>query len=94
MNPKTHPTYCHYPFHAMTFKKWSEDGKRPINVTPCCMMMNPVEQEDEEPDKHYNMGLTEDVLKEKNPLEIFNSEQYEKLRNDLSNGIKLSLIHI
>ena len=88
MNPKTHPTYCHYPFKAMTFKKWSKDGKRPINVTPCCMMMNPVEQEDEEPDKHYNMGLTEDVLKGKNPLEIFNSEPYEKLRNDLSNGIK------
>ena len=88
MNPKTHPTYCHYPFKSMTFKKWSADGKRPDIVTPCCMMMNPVEQEGEAADKHFDMGLTEETIKGKNPLEIFNSPQYEKLRDDLSNGIK------
>lgn len=87
MNPRTHPTYCHYPFKAMTFKKWSTDGKRPDNVTPCCMMMNPVEQE-EGSDKHFDIGLTEKEIAGKNPLEIFNSPQYEKLRNDLTNGIK------
>ena len=87
-DPKKHPTYCHYPFHAMTFKKWSEDGKRPDIVTPCCMMMNPVEQEGGAADKHFDMGLSEETIKGKNPLEIFNSPQYEKLRDDLSNGIK------
>ena len=87
-DPKKHPTYCHYPFKSMTFKKWSKDGKRPINVTPCCMMMNPVEQEGEKADKHYNLGLSEKALAGMNPLDIFNSPQYEKLRNDLTNGIK------
>jgi len=86
MNPKDHPTFCYYPFKSMTFKKWSDDGKRPINVTPCCMMMNLVEQEDGSRDKMYNMGLTN--VEGMNPLEIFNSPQYEKLRNDLTNGIK------
>ena len=62
MNPKDHPTYCHYPFKAMTFKKWSTDGRRPTNVTPCCMMMNPVEQKGEAADMHYNMGLSEKAL--------------------------------
>jgi len=88
MNPKDHPTYCHYPFKAMTFKKWSTDGRRPTNVTPCCMMMNPVEQKGEAADMHYNMGLSEKALAGMNPLDIFNSPQYEKLRNDLTNGIK------
>ena len=91
MSPKTHPTYCHYPFHAMAFKRWSKDGKRPDIVTPCCMMMNPVEADgkhSKRPDKHFDMGLTEETIKGKNPLEIFNSPQYEKLRDDLSNGIK------
>jgi organic radical activating enzyme len=88
MNPKDHPTYCHYPFKSMTFKKWSGDGKRPTNVTPCCMMMNPVEQKGEAADMHYNMGLSETELAGMNPLDIFNSPQYEKLRNDLTNGIK------
>lgn len=87
LDPKKHNTFCHYPFKAMTFKKWSTDGRRPTNVTPCCMMMNPVEQESG-PDKHYNMGLVSNVIAGKNPLEIFNSPQYEKLRNDLTNGIK------
>jgi len=87
MNPRKHPTYCHYPFKAMTFKKWSEDGKRPINVTPCCMMMNPVEQKTGR-DLHFGMGLNERELRNKTPLEIFNSPQYEQLRSDLSNGIK------
>jgi len=86
MNPKEHPTYCHYPFKAMTFKKWSADGKRPINVTPCCMMMNPVEERGRY--RYYNMGLNERELLNKTPLEIFNSPQYKKLRSDLSNGIK------
>ena len=88
LNPKNHDTYCYYPFKSMTFKKWSDDGKRPINVTPCCMMMNPVEQEGEKADKHYNMGLSGKTLVGMNPLDIFNSPQYEKLRNDLTNGIK------
>ena len=86
MNPKTHPTYCHYPFKAMTFKKWSTDGTKPTNITPCCMMLNLVEQEGGRRDRVYNMGLTD--VEGKNPLEIFNSPQYEKLRNDLTNGIK------
>ena len=88
LNPKNHDTYCHYPFKAMTFKKWSDDGKRPTNVTPCCMMMNPVEQKGEAADMHYDMGLSETALAGMNPLDIFNSPQYEKLRNDLTNGIK------
>ena len=102
MNPKTHPTYCHYPFKALVFKQWSKDGTTPVNVTPCCMMMNPVSQDplpiwvgrSKElvrptlPNKHYNMGFTNEELIEKNPLEIFNSPQYEKLRSDLLNGIK------
>ena len=88
MNPKDHPTFCYYPFKSMTFKKWSDDGKRPINVTPCCMMMNPVEQEGDKADKHYNMGLSEKALAGINPLDIFNSPQYKNLRNDLTNGIK------
>ena len=86
MNPKEHPTFCYYPFKSMTFKKWSNDGKIPTNVTPCCMMMNLVEQEEGERDKVYNMGLTN--VEGMNPLDIFNSPQYEKLRNDLTNGIK------
>ena len=86
MNPRKHPTYCHYPFKAMTFKKWSADGKRPINVTPCCMMMNPVDVKGRY--RFYNMGLNENELANKTPLEIFNSPQYKRLRSDLSNGIK------
>ena len=87
MNPKEHPTYCHYPFKAMTFKKWSADGKRPTNVTPCCMMMNQVE-DSRGRYSYFNMGLNEKELADKTPLEIFNSPQYEQLRSDLSNGIK------
>lgn len=86
MNPKTHPTYCHYPFHAMTFKKWSKDGREPINVTPCCMMMNPVTSEEDGSVKHHSLG--HGSLKGLSPEEIFNHESFEKLRNDLSNGIK------
>lgn len=87
MNPRKHPTYCHYPFKAMTFKKWSADGKRPTNVTPCCMMMNQVE-DSRGRYSYFNMGLNEKELADKTPLEIFNSPQYEQLRSDLSNGIK------
>ena len=87
MHPREHPTYCHYPFKAMTFKKWSADGKRPTNVTPCCMMMNQVE-DSRGRYSYYNMGLDERELRNKTPLEIFNSPQFEQLRSDLSNGIK------
>ena len=87
MNPRKHPTYCHYPFKAMTFKKWSADGKRPTNVTPCCMMMNQVE-DSRGRYSFYNLGLDVRELRNKTPLEIFNSPQFEQLRSDLSNGIK------
>jgi len=70
----------------MTFKKWSKDGREPINVTPCCMMMNPVTSEEDGSVKHHSLG--HGSLKGLSPEEIFNHESFEKLRNDLSNGIK------
>ena len=88
MNPKKHPTYCHYPFKAMTFKHWSHEGNYPEVVTPCCMMTNPVPTEFGPGSKHYDMGMKGVMLKNKSPMDIFNSRRWKKLRKDLSNGVK------
>jgi len=73
-----HPTYCSFPFESIAPKSWI--GGKPHRVTPCCNMKS---------------SITEDPMSVK-PLtesgasltDIFNSPQFEQLRQDLLDGIK------
>jgi len=72
-----HKTYCTFPFDSIAPKSWKNG--RPHRVTPCCNMKN---------DTDDPMNVKPLIDKGASLTEIFNSDQFTKLRNDLLTGVK------
>ena len=72
-----HPTYCIFPFNSIAPKSWNK-GK-PHRITPCCNMKG---------DTDDPMGVSSLIDSGASLTEIFNSKQFDKLRNDLLNGTR------
>ena len=75
-----HETYCSYPSESLAVKKWSEG--LPNRVTPCCNMKNG-RSDDKDP-----MHVKHLVDRGASLLEIFHSDEFDKLREDLATGVK------
>ena len=76
MIPTKENTYCFHPFNQITLKDWSPQGL--ITSNPCCQMSS----------GDFGKKLAIDGIKSKNPIEIFNDTVFQKLRDDLLNGVK------
>ena len=74
-----HPSFCPFPFESIAPKSWYK-GK-PERVVPCCNMKTDVDDP---------MGVAELAESGASLTEIFNSEQFDKLRSDLASGTKNS----
>lgn len=75
MNPKT---YCRYPFKELALKEWQ--GSQLKYAWPCCMMGNYAFK-----GLHNPLGFDP---KDLTPQEIYDHPRMQKLRENLTNGIK------
>jgi hypothetical protein len=74
-------TYCHHAFHQLALKDFYGDE---LQVAyPCCQMANNTDGE-----QYFKKRFEIDNLKELNPEQIFYSDRFQELRNNLKNGIK------
>ena len=69
-------TFCYYPFYALVFKMYNNSELS--HIAPCCMMH----------DTDHNSILNKEELKGLTPDQIFNHEKFQKLRDNLMNGVK------
>jgi sulfatase maturation enzyme AslB (radical SAM superfamily) len=80
MKPEKNNTYCNYPFRELAMKEWKSSTLQA--AWPCCMMGN-IRNAD---GTVNNIGI--DNVSELTPIEIFNHPRLEKLRENLSTGVK------
>jgi len=74
-------TYCHHPFRQVAIKDFF--GKELQVAYPCCHMGNNTDGK-----KYFEKQIEIENLAELTPEEIFNSERFQELRNNLKNGVR------
>ena len=75
LKPKSDNTYCDYPFKQLALKNWNK--QKLLEYSPCCMMHTSGDNK---------MNLQESDTK--TPIQAFYSEEFVKLRKDLSSNIR------
>lgn len=80
MKPEKNNTYCRYPFREVAIKNF--EGKDLVAAWPCCMMGN-IEKFSKIP---ADIGIKN--VKDLTPQEIYDHPRFEKLRQNLKNGIR------
>lgn len=81
-------TLCRYPFDSIAIKQFDRSGN-PISAWPCCMMGNNTLEEIGKGVYNPNkMHIDKFDLINSNPLQLFHHKNFQKLRDDSSNGVR------
>lgn len=74
-------TYCHHVFHQLALKDFYSNE---LQVAyPCCQMGNNTDG-----DQYFKKRFEVPNVKDLTPAQIFASDRFEELRNNLKNGVK------